>query len=176
VFKLMHEVLMDERFTLAYESVCVRFRAKYQQIQKIPPFLNDLRAVVLFPIRDDDLLVVLGGAPASQEIIAPFSYDDLDAETRIVVRQAALRHLLVLELQGRCARGRPYGRGQRGWQREDPLEDGACARHVKGRCDQEQPTPAPRVGVHKTRERRVADRVEAPRLEQYARRCHAARD
>ena len=59
VFKLMHEVLMDERFTLAYESVCVRFRAKHQQIHKVPPFLVDLRAVVLFPIRDDDLLVEL---------------------------------------------------------------------------------------------------------------------
>lgn len=36
----------------------------------------------------DDVAVVLGGAPA-QEIITPFSYDDLDAETRIIARQAA---------------------------------------------------------------------------------------
>ena len=36
----------------------------------------------------DDVALALGGPPA-QEIVLPFSYDDLDAETRIVVRQAA---------------------------------------------------------------------------------------
>ncbi len=36
----------------------------------------------------DDVAVVLGRAPA-QEIIAPFSYEELDPETRIVARQAA---------------------------------------------------------------------------------------
>ena len=51
---------------------------------------------------DDDVALALGGQPASQEIIAPFSYDDLDAETRIVARQAAseIKTLMRATAQG----------------------------------------------------------------------------
>ena len=58
VFKMMHEVLMDERFTLAPEAVCVRFRNRYQSIPShtIWEFLVDLRAVVLFPLRNDNVI------------------------------------------------------------------------------------------------------------------------
>ena len=58
VFKMMHEALMDERFTLEYETVCVRFRTKYQSIptHKMPEFLVDMRAIVMFPLRNDAII------------------------------------------------------------------------------------------------------------------------
>eukprot|EP00327_Prymnesium_parvum_P003684 CAMPEP_0182846460 /NCGR_PEP_ID=MMETSP0006_2-20121128/27907_1 /TAXON_ID=97485 /ORGANISM="Prymnesium parvum, Strain Texoma1" /LENGTH=161 /DNA_ID=CAMNT_0024976669 /DNA_START=240 /DNA_END=722 /DNA_ORIENTATION=- len=80
-------------------------------------------------------------------------------------REPSLRHAFVVDADAPPARGR---------QREHPLEDRARARQVDVGGDHEQLGPPARLRVHQPREHRVADRVEAPRLEEKARRGHAA--
>ena len=52
VFRLMHEALMD--CSLSRDTVCVRFRANYRHIppSKVGRFLQDLRAVLMYPLQD----------------------------------------------------------------------------------------------------------------------------
>lgn len=49
--------------------------------QPVPDILGQSAQVA------DDVAVVLGSAPEPAQVITPFSYDDLDPETRIVVQQ-----------------------------------------------------------------------------------------
>lgn len=58
VFRLLHEILMDERFILSRDTVCVKFQAHYQKIppSKVGKFLQDLRAVLLFPLQDPPVI------------------------------------------------------------------------------------------------------------------------
>ena len=62
VFRMMHEALMDE--TIPRNTVCVKFRANYAQIppSKVGRFLQDLRAVLMFPLRDSAAIVDMARA------------------------------------------------------------------------------------------------------------------
>jgi len=64
VFRLMHEALMDERYVLLRSTVCVRFQAHYRHISpsKVGRFLEDLRAVLMFPLQDPSRIVQMARA------------------------------------------------------------------------------------------------------------------
>jgi hypothetical protein len=76
VFRMMHETLMDERYVLPRSSVCVRFQMHYQRIppSKMGKFLQDLRAVVMFPLQTPSTIIemarVLDHNPSESELVA----------------------------------------------------------------------------------------------------------
>jgi hypothetical protein len=128
VFRMMHEALMDE--ALSRDTVCVKFRAHYAQIppSKVGRFLQDLRAVLLFPMRDSAAIVDMARAldyDADAFELESFAHRVVLAITRVaptasqphlagawsrgrdaleVLREAAvdLRHAFALEELERC--------------------------------------------------------------------------
>lgn len=61
VFRLMHELLMNEHFDITIETTLPKFSELYSRIPSSPisitTFLADLRAVVMWPIRQDEVLL-----------------------------------------------------------------------------------------------------------------------
>ena len=66
VFRLMHELLMDENFKITVETTIPKFSNKYSRIPTSPiavtSFLTDLRAVIMWPLREGEQLMDIAEA------------------------------------------------------------------------------------------------------------------
>jgi hypothetical protein len=76
VFRMMHETLMDERYVLSRDTVCVRFRTHYERVPpfRMAKFMQDLRAMLMFPLQDPPAVIemvrTLDCNPSESELMA----------------------------------------------------------------------------------------------------------
>lgn len=71
IFRMMHEVLMDQNFVLDRATVFTGFAEEYRRIDAVRKFLADLRAVLMFPIRDAASLTLLAGCTCFEDKLLP---------------------------------------------------------------------------------------------------------
>ena len=62
IYRMMHEVLVDEGFVLDRSTVLTSFSESYRRITSPKSFLMDLRSVLMFAIRDPVALTAMAGA------------------------------------------------------------------------------------------------------------------
>ena len=62
IYRMMHEVLVDEGFVLDRSTVLTAFSETYRRIASQKSFLMDLRSVLMFAIRDPVALTAMAGA------------------------------------------------------------------------------------------------------------------